>query len=687
MIDKVSLKNFKGTTDVANLAQLNIFRGSSGSGKSTWLEGIRVAVLGHDPEYGKLLAETMSLSSGDTMEVKVSNKDVQVERVFSKDRSGKATHRIFINGDSMTAKAAEPLLAEQFGQFPMMLNPDEFFDMSDDKKITFLFGLSNEESDSKALRRKCLVETLNKYTEAVGYLLEYEFKDSDYSSLEDGSFIRLLSLTIDKIAEKDVPAGRALTKVFSEFFAEVLPNGQETLSMYTSKLRNELNAVRRAKQDAEAANRKLIQEKSEKMKLVNYNEEENRTEVERLRFEISEIDKELHTRERLSSAKERLLSGLGIHEAAVVAAAVKITELEKNIPSEADKKEAVKILHDCEIETCRLAEKVFKAEVKRLKLEKDYVKIIAAHKAATQTNKCKTCGSKICCPECGTLTEEGKHKYAKEVKETSKKVQEIYNHVEAVLETYDSNDKDQENVNEVIRSHSLAVEFHEIAVQRHADLAKLVIEEKGNLDKIEEPGAGTEILKTSLQSLKGSLAERLVAEKNHQWLRTLEATISSANETIYNSDAQIEALISSGKSVKSVRDELTKSSIGWVEVACNSLLEKVDPKFRMSYEIFDGKFDIWCVNVSGESVPFKTLSGGEKVLYLSAQLLALMKIVDPKLKVLAVEMGELSGDLVPPFMGALKSMTEGLDIQIVLSSCHTDFEVTDDAWKVHQMGE
>jgi len=172
MIDKVSLKNFKGTTEVVKLDQLNIFRGFTGSGKSTWLEGVRVAVLGHDPGYGKLLAETMSLSSGDTMEVKVSNKDVQVERVFSKDRSGKATHRIFINGDGMTAKAAEPLLAEQFGQFPMMLNPDEFFNMSDDKKITFLFGLSNEEADSKALRRKCLVETLNKYTEAVGYLLE-----------------------------------------------------------------------------------------------------------------------------------------------------------------------------------------------------------------------------------------------------------------------------------------------------------------------------------------------------------------------------------------------------------------------------------------------------------------------------------------------------------------------------------
>lgn len=687
MIDKVSLKNFKGTTEVADLAQLNIFRGVSGSGKSTWLEGIRVAVLGHDPGYGKLLAETMSLSSGDTMEVKVSNKDVQVERVFAKDRSGKANQKIFVNGEGMTAKAAEPLLAEQFGQFPMMLNPDEFFDMSDDKKISFLFGLSNEESDSKVLRRRCLIKALGVYTEAADYLLEYEFKTSDYFSLKDDMFTRLVSLTIDKIAEKNTPAGRALTKVFSEFFAEVLPNGQETLSMYVSKLRNEVNAARRAKQDAEAANRKLIQEKSEKMKLVNYNEEENRAEVEKLRSEISEIEKDLHTREKLSSAKERLLSGLEIHGAAVVAAEVKVRETANDLPSKKAKKEAVKLWHDCEKERQRLSKKVFEGEVKSDKLGKKYSDLVLAHEAATRKNKCYTCGTEICCPECGTLTEKGKVESYKKLEEAKSKFTETGEYLEKIHAELEDNDKDQEKLNEVMGYHTQAVQFHEIAVQRHMDISKLLTEEKVNLDNIEEPGAGTETMKVGLKALKDSLAERLVAEKNHQWLRTLEATISSANETIYNSDAQIEALIASGKSVKGVRDELTKSSIGIVEEACNKLLEKVDPSFELFYDIKDGKFDIKCFNVNETFVPFKTLSGGEKVLYLSAQLLALMTIVDPELKILAVEMGELSGNLVPPFMGALKSMTEELDIQIVLSSCHTDFEVEDDAWKVHQMGE
>lgn len=687
MISTVFLENFKGTTADLDFGQLTIFRGTSGSGKSTWLEAVRVAVLGNDPGYGKLLSETMAFASDHRMSVAVSNPEMIVKRVFEHSK-GKASQTIIINGTKKaTLKAAEPELDEFFGRFPMMLNPDEFFDMSDDKKIAFLFGLSNEESDSEFLRRKCIMKTLDSHTDSWTSILKYEFETSDYFNLERDQFTKLVSLTIDNVAKKDAPAGRALTKVFSELFSVVLPNGQETLSMYAFKLRDEINATRRARQDAESANRKLIEEKSEKMKLVNYSEKENRFEVEKLRFEISEIEKDLHARERLSAAKERLTNGLEIHRLAVVTAAVKVNELESKIPSEADKEEAVKICHDCEVEGYRLAEKVFKAEVKRLKIEEEYAKIVTEHNSVTSKSLCTACGTEVKCSKCGTVSKEVQLKIGKKVKETSKKVQEIYNYVGAVLETFDSNDLDQKKINGIIAYHSQVVEFHEIAVERHSGLSKLVSEEKENLDKIEEPGAGTETMKITLKSLKVSLAERLVAEKNHQWLRTLEATISSANETIYNSEAQVYALLASEKAVKKVRNELTKSATGVIEEACNKLLEKVDPSFKLTYEIEDGKFDIRCIGVEGREVAFKTLSGGEKVLYLSAQLLALMTIVDPKLKILEVEMGELSGNLVPPFMEALKSMTEGLDVQVVLSSCHTDFEVKDDAWTVHQMGE
>ena len=203
MIHSVFLENFKGTTDEIDLKQLNIFRGTSGSGKSTWLEAVRVAILGHDPGYGKLLAETMAFASGSRMAVAVSRPDVVVRRVFD-NKEGKLSQTILINGTKMTQVLAEQEIAKSFGQFPMMLNPDEFFDMSDDKKITFLFGLSNTETNSGVIRRDCLIRILGKYTDAVPLIMEYEFKLEDYHALRDGVFDHLVKLAIEKVAKKDV---------------------------------------------------------------------------------------------------------------------------------------------------------------------------------------------------------------------------------------------------------------------------------------------------------------------------------------------------------------------------------------------------------------------------------------------------------------------------------------------------
>lgn len=687
MIEKIALTNFKGTTETLNLAQLNIFMGTTGSGKSTWLEGVRVAVLGHDPGYGKLLGETMAFSSGDTMEVLIHDGSVRVGRVFSKDRTGKATQKIFINGEGMTAKAAEPILAESFGQFPMMLNPDEFFDMSDDKKITFLFGLSPDGADSGYLRRHCMVEILNLYTDAVDLIMEYEFKKKDYFALKDGTFDKLIKLAIDKIAEKSIPIGRAITKIFSEILSSTLPGGQETLSMYTRVIRTEINATRRAVQDAQAANRKIMEDKAEKMNLVKYDESENREFIEAYREEISTIEKDLHVKDALRGAKERVTSGLAIHVASVARYREASEKIEKLLLSKASLQTATNTIKEIKVNGSRISKKIIAADLKRIDLEKKYSNLISAHNAQTTLSLCQTCGEKLRCSKCKTLTKAGKIESQKKVDAANKKLVEFDSHLDAIRAEFQESKDSLDKVEAILwedEQNRLALET---ALQHEESIKKLVKEETENLDKIEEPGPDDETVKLLLAELKKKLGDRLVTEKNHQWLRTLEATIASSNETINNSDSLLAALTMSEKAVKEVRNQLTKSSTGAVEKVANDLLKKVDDQFGLMYDIKDGKFEVQCVNVSGRLVPFKTLSGGERVLYLSAQLLSLMTIVDPKLKILEVEMGELSGNLVAPFMDALKAMTEGTDVQVVLSSCHGDFEVNSDSWKVHQMGD
>jgi len=682
MIHRIALVNFKGTTAYIDLKQLNIFRGTSGSGKSTWLEAVRVAVLGHDPGYGKLLAETMAFASDSVMSVSVFDSKVAVNRIFE-DKDGKLSQTILINEIKMTKVLAEQEIAKSFGQFPMMLNPDEFFEMSDDKKITFLFGLSNTETDSAVIRRDCIIRILGKYTDAVPLIMEYELKTEDYHSLSDNVFERLGNLVLEKIAKKDVEAGRALTKIFSEFLSGTFSNGQQALSTYVNVLKEEINATRRAKSAAEAANRKLMEEKTDKLKLVSYNAVENQEEVEKLRKEISEIEKELHARDKIRSAKAMLTSGLNQHHASVVALGKNLAKLEAGLLSKAEKEETFGLSYGYEIENHRLSEKVFMSEVRRISLD---MRLEELKVSSEVTQLCVKCGRGIRCEKCGETEAGDLARDLEDLKETKTKLKEVNSHLEAVHAELEENEEDGMKISSILVLEIQTQDSVDIARKHLEDVTKLVKSQKANLDKMEEPGAGDDMLKAQLSGLKVTLGERLVAAKNHEWLRTLSATIARANETISNSTALLTALSISIAEVKVVRDELTASATSSIEKVANGLLETVDEKFGLMYDINDGKFEVRCVNVSGKVVPFKTLSGGEKVLYLSAQLLALMTIVDPKLKILEVEMGELSGNLVPPFMDALEAMTKDRDIQVVLSSCHRDFEVPGDSWAIHEMG-
>lgn len=685
MIKTVTLEGFKGTTAEIHLKQLNIFLGNSGSGKSTWLEAVRVAILGHDPGYGKLLSETMSLASDDAMSVKVSHDDMSVMRVFT-TTNGKAKQTIYLNGKALTAKAAEPELAKAFGQFPMMLNPDEFFEMSDDKKISFLFGLSHTETNSEILRRKCILLALANYTDAASFLLEYKFEKADplKNSFSTGFFSSLVRSVIDKVAEKDAPAGRALTKVFSELLSQEssMLNGQETLSMYTESMRTEINATRRAKQDAESANRKLIEEKAEKLKLVDYNEADNLREISRLREVISELDKDLHSREKLKDAKARLVSGIEIHAVSIGKNKDELERLKGMILS----KEDVKKVDSTWTSLRKTHNELLEIQADAVKKHDELNAKLAEVQTVQVDPECPSCGAKLRCSKCSNKREAQIKKALEGNKAISGKIEKAWEAIQGVTRSIKSNEEEIRQIQKVDDDQKSSKTKYEIATKHQRDLEYLIEGERKNLETMEEPGADTELLESSLRASKVGLAERLITEKNHQWLRTLSGTIASSNETIYNSEALLAALSVVERSVKQVRNDLTKSATGAVEKICNDLLHKVKKNFHLTYEIEDGNFDVWCVNVNGETVPFKTLSGGEKVLYLSAQLLSLMSLVDPNLKILEVEMGELSGDLVPSFMKALKSMTEGTDVQIVLSSCHTDFKIEDTgAWAVHNM--
>ena len=68
-ISNISVRNLEGLTASLDLLSVNFLVGANWSGKTTWLNAVRLALLGYLPERGKTNKATFGLSSGRDMEV------------------------------------------------------------------------------------------------------------------------------------------------------------------------------------------------------------------------------------------------------------------------------------------------------------------------------------------------------------------------------------------------------------------------------------------------------------------------------------------------------------------------------------------------------------------------------------------------------------------------------------------
>ena len=66
-IQRITMHGIKGCNDDQILTGRDIIIGSNGSGKTTRLQALGIALLGHVPGGPKLPAETMKLASADKM--------------------------------------------------------------------------------------------------------------------------------------------------------------------------------------------------------------------------------------------------------------------------------------------------------------------------------------------------------------------------------------------------------------------------------------------------------------------------------------------------------------------------------------------------------------------------------------------------------------------------------------------
>lgn len=177
MINEVRINGLKGLDTVQGLSGRDIICGKNGSGKSTRAQAIQTAILGYVPGNGKTAADTFKLVNGDTMTVGLTTSggfrfDRSLEKKTKTKKNGAAEIKIEQEltvspgkGEKTTADK-EKRISEEIGDFPCMLDFDEFLSLSDLKRREFIYGLSTadvaltKDSIAAALKERLLTDDL-----------------------------------------------------------------------------------------------------------------------------------------------------------------------------------------------------------------------------------------------------------------------------------------------------------------------------------------------------------------------------------------------------------------------------------------------------------------------------------------------------------------------------------------------
>lgn len=153
MIHSIIMENIKRQNCEQPLTGRDIICGPNGSGKTTRLQALGIAMLGYVPGAGKLPADTYKLCSGGNMTAGLKLDDFIFSRTFEKTvkedkKTGEPVVKISQDislspgrGEANLTQKEARVMAE-VGNFPVMLNFGEFVEMTDTKRREFFYNLS-----------------------------------------------------------------------------------------------------------------------------------------------------------------------------------------------------------------------------------------------------------------------------------------------------------------------------------------------------------------------------------------------------------------------------------------------------------------------------------------------------------------------------------------------------------------
>lgn len=207
-IKEIVMHGIKGQNTVQPLTGKDIIIGPNGSGKTTRIQALGIAIQGYCPGQGKQASETAKLSTDGDMTVGLSLDEFTFTRRFSRkekrEKDGSVTpsvtESVFVSpsqGEKNDTQKKARISAE-VGNFTVMLDFTEFLQLSDAKRRDFFYSLSPFSIDAWDRSR------VEKYIHDRLLTMELEVNDPDQYAIMN----ELIGSAMKEYPEKyDVQAG------------------------------------------------------------------------------------------------------------------------------------------------------------------------------------------------------------------------------------------------------------------------------------------------------------------------------------------------------------------------------------------------------------------------------------------------------------------------------------------------
>ncbi len=150
-------------------------------------------------------------------------------------------------------------------------------------------------------------------------------------------------------------------------------------------------------------------------------------------------------------------------------------------------------------------------------------------------------------------------------------------------------------------------------------------------------------------------------------MRNFDAANVAAEEAEEEVEHYTEAVRLFG--AKGIQAEIMGDVIGPITKLVNGLLSHLDGDHEIEFRLEDmnGKEVFQLLN--GAGIPYRSLSGGQRILYLAALVVALIMLDDPNVKGLCIEAAELDRENFMNLIKALDDIGTGID-NIMIATCN-----------------